>query len=102
MRRSIQAGVLGLVLMMAAITGIGGVEPQEGRGVLAGLKVGQPVTLQDVGSAYVVRVTGMGVPTGEEVAELGEGYLVLKTQAGVETRVPVTSIKAVVRVGAGR
>jgi hypothetical protein len=66
--------------------------------VLAGLKVGQPVTLQDVGSAYVIRVTDLELPTGEEVAEVGEGYVVVKTQAGIETRIPVTSIKAVIRV----
>lgn len=96
MRRSIQAGALGLVLGVAAITGTRGVEPQGARGVLAGLKVGQPVTLQDVGSAYMVRVTDLDVPTGEEVAEVGEGYVVVKTQVGVETRIPVTSIKAVI------
>jgi hypothetical protein len=100
MRRSIQAGALGLVLGMTAVSGSRGVEPQGGRGVLAGLRVGQPVTLQDVGSAYVVRVTDVEVPTGEEVAEVGEGYVVVKTQAGVETRIPMTSIKAVVRVRA--
>jgi hypothetical protein len=96
MGRSIQAGVLGLVLGVTAVAGTKGVNPQEGRGVLAGLKVGQPVTLQDAGSAYVVRVMDVGVPTGEEVAEVGEGYLVVKTQAGIETRIPVTSVKAVI------
>jgi hypothetical protein len=100
MGRSIQAGALGLVLGMAAVSGTRGVEPQDVRGVLAGLRVGQPVMLQDAGSAYVVRVTDLGVPTGEEVAEVGDGYVVVKTQAGVETHIPVTSIKAVIRVGA--
>lgn len=100
MRRSIQAGALGLVLGMAAVAGTSGVETQGARGVLSGLRVGQPVTLQDMGSAYLVRLVDVGVPTGEEVAEVDDGYLVVKTQAGVETRIPLTSVKAVVRVGA--
>jgi hypothetical protein len=100
MRRSIQAGALGFVLGMAAVARTRGVKPQEGRGVLAGLKVGQPVTLQDLGSAYVIRVLDVDVPTGEEVAEMGDDddYLVVKTHVGVETRIPVTSIKAVIQV----
>ena len=99
MRRSIQAGALGLVLGIA-VAGTRGVEPKEGRGVLAGLKVGQPVTLQDAGSVYVVRVTDLEVLTGEEVAYVGEGFLIVRNQAGIETRIPVTSIKAVVRLAA--
>ena len=99
MRRSIQALAVGLVLGMAVVAGTRVVEPQQGRGELAGLKVGQPVTLQDVGSAYVVRVTDGDVPTGEEVAEVGEGYVVVKTQAGVESRIPLTSVKALIFIG---
>ena len=32
------------------------IEPQSGKGVFAGLKVGLPVTLKDEGAAYEVRV----------------------------------------------
>lgn len=81
MRRSIQAAALGLVLGMAAIAGTRRVESQEVRGVLVGLKVGQQVTLQDVSSACVIRVTDLKMPTGQEVAEVGKGYVVVKTQA---------------------
>jgi hypothetical protein len=50
MRRLVLGSVvmLGLVIGMASTTWTRGIEPQGGRGVFAGLKVGQPVTLKDV------------------------------------------------------
>lgn len=86
---------LGLVIGMASVRGV---EPSAAKGLLAGLKVGRPVTLKDLGSVYEVRLMDEPLPTGEEVAEVGEGYLVVRSVAGVETRVPVTSIKAVIVV----
>ena len=99
MRRSwmILAAALGLLIGMTWPTWTGSIEPQSGKGVLAGLKVGQPVTLTNEGAAYEVRVTDEPLPTVEEVAEIGVDYLVIKSEAGIETRIPVTSIKAVVR-----
>lgn len=47
----------------------------------------------DESTAYVVRITEVGVPIGEEVAVVGDGYLVVKTQAEIETRIPVSLIK---------
>jgi len=58
MRRSwmILASLFGLLIGMTWTTWTGSIEPQSGKGVFAGLKVGQPVTLMDVGAAYEVRV----------------------------------------------
>lgn len=64
MRRSIQGAALGGVLGMTAIIGTRRTETQEELSVLAGLKVGLHVTLQDVGSAYVIRVTDLKMSTG--------------------------------------
>lgn len=89
---------MGLVVGLFTVRGATGTAPPEARGVLAGLKVGQLVTLKDVGTAYVVQTMEPEIPTGESVAELGPDYLVVRSQAGVESRIPVTSIKAVVRV----
>ena len=67
-------------------------------GLFAGLRVGQPVTLKDLGVAYEVGVTGDRFPTGHEVIEVAKDGLVVRDVAGaVETRIPVTSNKAVTR-----
>jgi hypothetical protein len=77
------------------------VENRAVKGVLAGLKAGQPVVLKDLGNAYEVTTMG-GEKTGFQIVEVGGDYLVVKDEVGmVETRVPVTSIKAVVRITAG-
>ena len=96
MRRLILcASGLGLVIGMASVRGV---EPSAAKGVLAVLKVGQPVALKDLGTAYEVGVMDVKLPTGEEVAEVGDGYLVVRSVAGVETRIPLTSVKAVIVV----
>jgi hypothetical protein len=99
MRRLVLGSVvLGLVIGMASTTWTRGIEPQGGKGVFAGLKVGQPVMLKDVGVVYEVRVLDEPIPTVEAVAEIGIDYLGVKNEAGIETRIPVTSIKAIIRV----
>ena len=56
MRRSwmVLAAALGLLIGITSTTWTSGVEPQSGKGVFAGLKVGQTVMLTDVGAASVV------------------------------------------------
>jgi hypothetical protein len=100
MRRSwmVIAAVLGLVVVITTTSWTGAIEPQSGKGVFAGLKVGQPVTLKEVGSAYEVRVLDVAIPTIEKVVEVGVDYVVVKNEAGIETRIPVASIKAVIRI----
>ena len=48
--------MLGLVNGITTTSWMRGIEPQGGKGVFAGLKVGLPVTLKDEGVAYEVRV----------------------------------------------
>ena len=90
--------VLGMVIGIASITWTRGIEPQSGKGVFAGLKVGLPVTLKDLGTAYEVSLLDESTPTSQKVSEIGVDYLVIKNEVGIETRIPVTSIKAVIRI----
>jgi hypothetical protein len=90
--------VLGLVIGIASTTWTRAIEPQGGKGVFGGLKVGLPVTLKDVGAAYEVSLLDEPIPTGQKVSEVGVDYLAIKNEAGIETRIPVTSIKAVIRI----
>jgi hypothetical protein len=100
MRRSwiVIVAVLGLVIGNTWTTWTGAIEPQTGKGVFAGLKVGLPVTLKEVGAAYEVSLLDEPIPTAEKIADVGVDYLVIKNEAGIETRIPVTSIKAVIRL----
>jgi hypothetical protein len=85
------------VLVMFSV----GASPQkpQPQGVLAPLKVGQPVALQDQGGSYEIRLTDVDVPMGHIVVDVGQDYVVLKDVAEVsETRIPIFAIKAVVLV----
>jgi hypothetical protein len=90
--------VIGLLIVITTTSWTGAIEPQSGKGVFAGLKVGQPVTLKEVGAAYEVNFLDEPIPTAEKVSEVGVDYLVIKSEAGIETRILVTSIKAVIRL----
>lgn len=70
-RQVLGAAVLGLVTGMVTISGTRGIKPKSERGV-----------------------------TGEEVAEIGDDYLAVKSVAGIETHIPVPSIKSAVRLAA--
>ena len=73
------AAVLGLVIGITTTSWTGSIEQQSGKRLFAGLKVGQPVTLMDVGAAYEVRALDEPFPAVEEVAEVGLDYLVIKS-----------------------
>ena len=55
-------------------------------------------SVKEVGADYEVRVLDEPIPTVEKIADVGVDYLVIKNEAGIETRIPVTSIKAVIRL----
>ncbi len=93
--RTLAAMLAGCLLTMVAISGTRGVELQEGRGVLARLKVGRPVSLKAQGSSYLIEVMDPPIATGKQVTELGNDYVVVTDLARLETRIPLTAIKAV-------
>lgn len=101
MRRRILSFALGVSIRggLAGTTRTAAIEGRTGGGLFSGLRVGQPVTLKDLGAAYEVGVMGDRFPTGREVAEVGADCLVVRDVTGVvEPRIPVTSIKAVTRI----
>lgn len=95
-----QKPLIALALLIAAVVIFcSAAAPQKPQGVLAPLKVGQSVALQDRGGSFEIRLTDVEVPMGHSVVEVGQDFVVLKDFADVtETRIPIYSIKAVVLV----
>ena len=85
-----------VVVLVMFSTGAAPQKPQA-QGVLAPLKVGQAVALQDHGGSYEIRLMDVDVPMSHTVVEVGQDYVVLKDIVEVaETRIPIYAIKAVV------
>ena len=72
------------------------------RGFLSVLKAAQSVTVKENGGRYEVTVMDE-VRLGHRITEVGADYLVVEDVAGVtETRIPIYSIKAIVRLKSPR
>lgn len=75
------------------------------RGLFAGLRVGQAIAVKEAGGRFELTYyedVPLG-PVGPRIAELGPDYVVIDDGVGVsETRIPVYSIKAIVRFKALR
>lgn len=68
------------------------------KGFLSVLKEGQSVSVKEVAGRFEITLM-KDVKLGPKVIEVGADYLVLEDIAGVtETRIHVTSIKAIVRL----
>jgi hypothetical protein len=92
---TITLSLLIAVLVMFSVAA----SPQKPQGVLAPLKVGQSVALQDRGGSWEIRLTDVEVPMGHTVVEVGQDFVVLKDIAeATESRIPIFAIKAVVLV----
>ena len=66
------------------------------------LKAAQSVTVKENGGRYEVTVMDE-VRLGHRITEVGADYLVVEDVAGVtETRIPIYSIKAIVRLKSPR
>jgi hypothetical protein len=75
-----------------------GQPPAQPSGVLAVLSRGQHVAVQEGAGRFEINAfVGSGMFLGSEVVDVGSDFVVLRDLTGVtETRIPVTSIKAVV------
>jgi len=72
---------------------------QPDRGVFHGLKVGQFVMVEDLGTVFEIRTLDAKLPTGMTLIEIGEDYLTVQDVSAVkEMRIPIYAIKAVVHV----
>ena len=70
------------------------------RTFLSALKEGQPISLREVSGRYeFTTVEGVATVQGHKVIEIGNDFVVVQDIAGVtETRIPVFSIKAIIRL----
>lgn len=82
-----------------------GTQERGPRGFFAGLRVGQSVTLKEANGRYELAVyddVPLG-PVGPKLADIGPDYVVVEDGVGVsETRIPIYSIKSIVRFKAFR
>jgi hypothetical protein len=73
--------------------------PQNVSGVLATLKGGQAINVKETGERYLLTVIDgdSKLPQPHTVIEVGQDFVVVKDFTGLnETRIPITSVKAVV------
>ena len=88
--------VTAALLLTIPATGQGQDKPR--KGFLAVLKEGQTVTLKENAGKYEITLM-KNIPLGHKVIEVGSDYVVIEDAAGVtETRIPVTSIKAIIKL----
>lgn len=98
MNRPLIALLLSGFMVLGSFTA--SVEGQEKprRGFLAVLKEGQSVVVKEVGGRFEITMM-KDVKVGQKVVEVGNDYIVVEDIAGVtETRIPIYSIKSVVRL----
>jgi hypothetical protein len=93
--------LLAVVLGLAGLLSTATSQPPSSarRSVFSTLKVGQAVTLKERAGLYEVGTTDEAGPLTHKVVEVGDDFLVLWDEAGtVESRIPVTAVRAVVHV----
>lgn len=93
-------GILATVMLALVVsTGASQPTPAPKKTVFSTLKVGQSVTLKEKGSAWEICTMDEEAPLTHKVAEIGDEFIALRDEAGsVETRIPVTAVRAVVHV----
>jgi hypothetical protein len=96
-----RAGVV--ILILAAVVAVAAAQTGEGRklGVLAPLQVGQMIALKEVAGGYQISAV-LGVQQTHKVVEVGSDYVAVVELGGLtETRIPVYSIRCVLRTRVG-
>lgn len=97
MNRPLFALLLSALFALGTFTPTSHGQDKPRKGFLSVLKEGQSVSVKEVGGRYEITVL-KGVKLGHKVIEIGADYVVVEDIAGVtETRIHVTSIKAIVR-----
>lgn len=100
----VPVGLLATVtLVIVGSTGVSQPPAAKRKTVFSTLKVGQAVTLKEKGSAWEIGTVGEIGLLSHKVTEIGDDFIVLRDGAGiVETRIPVTAVRAVTHVALGR
>jgi len=98
MTRPLIAVFLSTFFLVASFTATSHGQDKPRKGLLSVLKEGQSVSVKDVAGRYEITLI-KDVKLGHKVIEVGSDYVVVEDAAGVtETRIPVYSIKAIVRL----
>lgn len=89
-----------VAVALAPFTASGQGQEKPPKGFLSVLKVGQPIAVKEAAGRYEIAVIDDApAPLGYKVIEVGVDFLVVEDVAGItETRIPVYSIKAIVRL----
>lgn len=100
MSKSITTFTAGALIAFAAFTVSGQAPTQPRQGFMSALKQGQAVTLKEVaGRIEISTLDDIPGPLGYKITEVGPDYLTVLDIADVtETRIPVYSIKSIVRL----
>ncbi len=92
-----------LVAVLAISTTPGADDIKKSKGVFAGLRVGQSVSLKDEGSVFIITFFDPDLPQSHKVIEVGNDYVVVRDIAEVGDRtIPVYAVKAIVKVKASK
>ena len=100
MRRS-TVGFAAVALAVFVAIAIAADKPVQSKSrFLHGLAKGQSVLLKDLGTSYEIDLLPIdAAKLGQEVMEIGDDYVVIRDTTGFrETRVPVYSIKSIVKM----
>ena len=96
MIRPLIAVFLSAFLVIASSPATGQDRPR--KGFLSVLKEGQSVSVKEVAGRYEITLI-KDVKLGQKVIEVGSDYIVVEDAAGItETRIPVYSIKSIVKL----
>ena len=88
-----------MTMLVAFIPATSSGQDKPRKGFLSVLKEDQVVTLKEVGGKYEITILKNAPAVGSKVLEVGQDFIVIGDAAGVtETRIHVTSIKAIVRL----
>jgi hypothetical protein len=100
MSKSITIFVAGAIIAFAAFTVSGQAPAQPRQGFMSALKQGQAVSLKEVAGRFEIStLDDTPGPLGFKITEVGPDYLIVVDIADVtETRIPVYSIKSIVRL----
>jgi hypothetical protein len=95
---------LGLLGALLVTTATRSAEDAKGsKGASSSLRVGQPVSLKDEGSAFTITFFDPDLPQSHKVIEIGDNFIVVRDIAEVtETTIPIYSVKSIVKVKASK
>lgn len=87
-----------IILVLLAILLSLGADSEKPKGVFSSLEVGQKVNLKEEGQGYTITFFEKEISQTHTVLEIGNDFVVLENVAGIETTIPVYSIKAIVKM----